>query len=74
MAGPDGQLQQSAGKRWGATHEGTGGIIGIELIGNETNVVQDFNCGGMLRAWTHDDGSPRCLVFREDGWESGPKN
>jgi L-asparaginase len=74
MAGPDGQLQQSAGKRWGATHEGTGGIIGIELIGNKANVVHDFNCGGMFRAWTDDDGSPKCLVFREDGWESGPKS
>jgi L-asparaginase len=73
MAGPDGQLQRSAGKRWGVTHEGTGGIIGIELVGNKVNVVQDFNCGGMFRAWTDDDGSPRCLVFREEGWENGPK-
>jgi L-asparaginase len=73
MAGPDGQLQRSAGKRWGVTHEGTGGIIGIELVGNKVKVVQDFNCGGMFRAWTDDDGSPRCLVFREEGWENGPK-
>ncbi|KAI4606893.1 hypothetical protein J4E80_009972 [Alternaria sp. BMP 0032] len=74
MAGPDGELQRSAGDRWGATHEGTGGIIGIELVGSKATVVQDFNCGGMFRAWTDDDGSPRCLVFREDGWESGPKD
>jgi L-asparaginase len=74
MAGPDGELQRSAGNRWGATHEGTGGIIGIEIVGSKVTVVQDFNCGGMFRAWTDDDGSPRCLVFREDGWESGPKN
>ncbi|KAI4641870.1 uncharacterized protein J4E79_011641 [Alternaria viburni] len=74
MAGPDGELQRSAGDRWGATHEGTGGIIGIEVVGSKATVVQDFDCGGMFRAWTDDDGSPRCLVFREDGWESGPKD
>ncbi|CAG5142289.1 uncharacterized protein ALTATR162_LOCUS1123 [Alternaria atra] len=73
MAGPNGELQRSAGNRWGATHEGTGGIIGIELVDSKVNVVQDFNCGGMFRAWTDDDGSPRCLVFREEGWEKAPK-
>lgn len=67
MAGPNGELQRSAGNRWGATHEGTGGIIGIELVDSKVNVVQDFNCGGMFRAWTDDDGNPRCLVFREEG-------
>lgn len=30
IAGPNGELQASAGKRWGVTGEGTGGIIGIE--------------------------------------------
>jgi L-asparaginase len=30
IAGPDGELQQSAGPRWGKTGEGIGGIIGIE--------------------------------------------
>jgi L-asparaginase len=30
VAGPDGELQRSAGRRWGKTGEGEGGIIGIE--------------------------------------------
>lgn len=30
VAGPGGELQRSAGSRWGSTAEGTGGIIGIE--------------------------------------------
>ncbi|XHG08353.1 hypothetical protein AWENTII_011458 [Aspergillus wentii] len=30
VAGPNGELQRSAGKRWGKTAEGAGGIIGIE--------------------------------------------
>ena len=30
IAGPNGELQSSAGKRWGVTGEGSGGIIGIE--------------------------------------------
>ncbi|KAI1933684.1 hypothetical protein LOZ66_006328 [Ophidiomyces ophidiicola] len=31
MCGPDGELQQSAGDRWGHTGEGVGGMIGIEI-------------------------------------------
>jgi L-asparaginase len=30
VAGPDGELQRSAGRRWDKTGEGEGGIIGIE--------------------------------------------
>lgn len=30
VAGPGGELQRSAGPRWGKTGEGEGGIIGIE--------------------------------------------
>ncbi|KAF7134176.1 hypothetical protein CNMCM5793_005855 [Aspergillus hiratsukae] len=30
VAGPEGELQRSAGRRWGKTGEGAGGIIGIE--------------------------------------------
>ncbi|RHZ71364.1 hypothetical protein CDV55_100128 [Aspergillus turcosus] len=30
VAGPDGELQRSAGRRWGKTGEGAGGVIGIE--------------------------------------------
>lgn len=32
VAGPAGELQQSAGDRWGRTGEGEGGVIGIELV------------------------------------------
>ncbi|KAJ4350089.1 uncharacterized protein N0V89_008710 [Didymosphaeria variabile] len=70
MAGPSGELQKSAGDRWQRTHEGTGGIIGIELVGNKSTVVFDFNCGGMFRAWVDEDGEHRCLIFRE-GYHSG---
>ncbi|RHZ54627.1 isoaspartyl peptidase/L-asparaginase [Aspergillus thermomutatus] len=30
VAGPDGELQRSAGRRWSKTGEGAGGVIGIE--------------------------------------------
>ncbi|KAF2438016.1 N-terminal nucleophile aminohydrolase [Karstenula rhodostoma CBS 690.94] len=65
MAGPNGELHKSAGDRWGRSHEGTGGIIGIELVGSSSTVVWDFNCGGMFRAWVDDDGEHQCLVFCE---------
>ncbi|KAL4817489.1 nucleophile aminohydrolase [Aspergillus spinulosporus] len=78
VAGINGELQRSAGRRWGKTGEGQGGIIGIEA---ETDVaaagyglrrgkvVFDFNCGGMFRAWVEEgvDGSDieHVMVFRE---------
>ncbi|KAF2866741.1 L-asparaginase precursor [Massariosphaeria phaeospora] len=71
MSGPGGELQKSAGDRWDRTHEGTGGMIGIEVVGGRATVVQDFNCGGMVRAWTEEDGRQECLIFREDSYESG---
>jgi L-asparaginase len=73
MAGPGGELQKSAGDRWGLVHEGVGGIIGIELVGITSDVLCDYNCGGMFRAWTDEDGKEKCLIFREEGWESGPE-
>ncbi|CAO2658376.1 Nn.00g060990.m01.CDS01 [Neocucurbitaria sp. VM-36] len=73
MAGPGGELQQSAGDRWDKVHEGVGGIIGIELVGKKGEVVCDFNCGGMFRAWTEEDGRRRCLIFKGEDWESGPE-
>ncbi|KAF2263093.1 N-terminal nucleophile aminohydrolase [Lojkania enalia] len=73
MTGPGGELQKSAGDRWGHVHEGVGGIIGIELAGEKAEVVWDYNCGGMFRAWTEEDGSQKCLIFREENWESGPE-
>ncbi|KAF2239615.1 N-terminal nucleophile aminohydrolase [Viridothelium virens] len=64
VAGPNGDLQKSAGDRWHKTGEGEGGMIGIELNDREGNVVFDFNCGGMFRAWVDDRGQSRFLVFR----------
>ncbi|KAH7381373.1 nucleophile aminohydrolase [Phaeosphaeria sp. MPI-PUGE-AT-0046c] len=74
MIGRGGELQRSAGDRWGKTIEGTGGMIGIEVVGEKTNVVFDYNCGGLCRAWVDDEGSKKCLIFREDSYESGPKS
>ncbi|KAB5543117.1 putative 20S proteasome subunit alpha type 2 [Coniochaeta sp. 2T2.1] len=79
VAGPGGELQKSAGSRWGRTGEGEGGIIGIELVvikdeeGNvvetKSEIVQDFNCGGMLRAWIDEDGCACFKAFREEDEE-----
>lgn len=66
VAGPNGQLQQSAGDRWRRTGEGEGGIIGIELVNGRGTVVFDFNCGGMFRAWIDDHGQERFEVFPAD--------
>ncbi|OCK79975.1 L-asparaginase precursor [Lepidopterella palustris CBS 459.81] len=66
MAGSGGELQKSAGERWGHTGEGEGGIIGIELVGTQGNIVADFNCGGMFRAWIDDEGKQQCMVFKEE--------
>jgi L-asparaginase len=66
IAGSGGELQKSAGNRWGKTGEGEGGIIGIELVGSDSNVVWDFNCGGMFRAWVDKDGQHRFMVFEDE--------
>ncbi|KAK5198617.1 hypothetical protein LTR92_001088 [Exophiala xenobiotica] len=71
VAGPGGELQQSAGDRWGHTGEGEGGIIGIEIVDLESGqargdhkdrlrkkrgkAVFDFNCGGLFRAFYEAD-------------------
>ena len=56
VVGKDGDLQKSAGDRWGVTGEGEGGMVGIEMVprqggGSQGDVVWDLNCGGMFRAW-----------------------
>lgn len=69
VAGPDGELQQSAGDRWQKTGEGEGGIIGIELASDRRsgNVVFDFNCGGLWRAWIDEKtNKPRVMVFKRE--------
>lgn len=65
MAGPNGELQQSAGDRWHKSGEGEGGIIGIEMVDGAGKVVWDFNCGGMFRTWIDDDDAVRVGVFRQ---------
>lgn len=75
VAGPGGELQRSAGERWGARGEGEGGIIGIEvvLVRNaegrtvevRSEIVHDHNCGGMYRAWIDDGGKARYQVFKD---------
>ena len=77
VTGPSGELQQSAGARWGKTGEGEGGMIGIESVvvrdleGNvvETRyeILQDYNCGGMFRAWIDETGKARARIWRNDG-------
>ncbi|KAK4128023.1 asparaginase [Parathielavia appendiculata] len=76
VTGPDGVLQQSAGDRWGRTGEGEGGMIGVECVvvrdsdGNvvqtRSELLQDYNCGGMFRAWVDDKGIVFARVFRDD--------
>ncbi|EEP76267.1 conserved hypothetical protein [Uncinocarpus reesii 1704] len=64
ISGPNGELQRSAGDRWGKTGEGTGGMIGIEVEWDDRDkdadkranlrkgkIAFDFNGGGMFRAW-----------------------
>lgn len=82
IAGPGGELQRSAGPRWGVTGEGSGGIIGIEAeVPHDAEqhqseepikgkAVFDFNSGGMLRAWTEEDADgvlrERMMAFRDE--------
>ncbi|KAL8753817.1 MAG: hypothetical protein Q9199_004786, partial [Rusavskia elegans] len=66
IAGSGGELQRSAGDRWGKTGEGEGGIIGIELVNGVAKIVADFNCGGMFRCWIDDEGAEKVMVFKEE--------
>jgi L-asparaginase len=63
IAGPGGELQRSAGDRWGKSGEGEAGIIGIELIGDKVRLALDFN-RGMFRAYVDDDGKAIFGAFR----------
>ncbi|EAQ85315.1 hypothetical protein CHGG_09329 [Chaetomium globosum CBS 148.51] len=76
VTGPGGELQNSAGDRWGKTGEGEGGMIGIEctvvkdgegrVVVARSELLQDFNCGGMFRAWVDERGVAFARVFRDD--------
>ncbi|KLU92746.1 L-asparaginase 1 [Magnaporthiopsis poae ATCC 64411] len=75
VAGPGGELQRSAGERWGVRGEGEGGIIGIEValvrdaegrtLEVRSEIAHDHNCGGMYRAWIDDQGKARYQVFKD---------
>ncbi|KAL8399699.1 hypothetical protein RB594_000195 [Gaeumannomyces avenae] len=81
VAGPGGELQRSAGDRWGARGEGEGGIIGIEVVmisdaeGRtvevRSEISHDHNCGGMYRAWIDDAGNARYQVFKDVSGAAG---
>lgn len=65
ISGPGGELQRSAGDRWGVTGEGEGGIIGIELVGSQGKICWDYN-RGMFRAYITDKGEAVFGAFRGD--------
>ncbi|KAK1782326.1 nucleophile aminohydrolase [Copromyces sp. CBS 386.78] len=76
VAGPSGELQKSAEDRWGKTGEGEGGIIGLEsvivrdanghVVETRSEILQDYNCGGMFRAWIDEEGVAYARIFRRD--------
>ncbi|KAI0856925.1 L-asparaginase precursor [Xylaria cubensis] len=76
IAGRGGELETSAGPRWGKTGEGEGGMIGIEsaiavdksgaVLYSRSEILQDHNCAGMFRAWIGDDGLPEMKIWHED--------
>jgi L-asparaginase len=76
VAGRGGELEKSAGDRWGLTGEGEGGIIGIEnviihdshgrVVETRSDILMDFNCGGMFRAWIDDEGKPQMSIFSNE--------
>ena len=81
VAGPGGELQDSAGDRWAVTGEGQAGIIGIEVKGDSDaaafycsphgrrsgRVLASFNCGGLWRAWFDEKtGTGKVMVFRDE--------
>ncbi|KAJ4020303.1 hypothetical protein NW752_005411 [Fusarium irregulare] len=76
VAGPGGELQRSAGDRWKRTGEGEGGIIGIEsvvvrdarghVVETRSEILMDFNCGGMFRAWIDKEGNPQVSIFSDE--------
>ncbi|KAI9726806.1 MAG: hypothetical protein M1828_000662 [Chrysothrix sp. TS-e1954] len=65
MAGPGGQLQQSARDRWNRTGEGQGGMIGIELVDGVGHVNYAFNCAGMFRAFVDNRGREHWGVWED---------
>lgn len=74
VTGPGGELVKSAGDRWRKTGEGEGGIIGVELIvrtdvhgdsmSSSSQIVEDYNCGGMFRAAVDKHGKAVMRVWK----------
>ncbi|KAI8207777.1 Isoaspartyl peptidase [Colletotrichum sp. SAR 10_86] len=70
------QGTRSAGDRWRVTGEGEGGIIGIEIavtrdeegdvVGVRSEILQDFNCNGMYRAWIDDEGLAHAKIYHDE--------
>lgn len=77
VAGPKGELQRSAGDRFGKTGEGEGGMIGIEsfvlrdaderIVGTGSEILMDYNCGGMYRAWVDDNDKVVMSIWTNGG-------
>lgn len=81
VAGRGGELERSAGDRFHHTGEGQGGIIGIEsvvvrdgegrVLDARSEVLMDFNCNGMFRAWLDDDMKPVMSAWTNYGPDKG---
>jgi L-asparaginase len=66
MAGPDGEIQLSAGSHWGTTGEGEAGMIGIELVDQIGAISISFNTPGMFRGLVTIDGEYNIGIFADD--------
>jgi len=62
VIGVGGEMQRSAGDRWGKG-DGAGGFIGIDSDGV---VCMDMNSGGMFRGTVVDGGKPVVAVYRDE--------
>ena len=79
ITGPGGELVKSAGDRWQKTGEGEGGMIGIEsktiydkdgtIKTVSSEVVYDYNCGGMFKAYINRKGKVVCRVWKPGQYE-----
>jgi L-asparaginase len=82
VVGPGGELQRSAGERWGKTGEGEGGMIGIEgvvtrdehgnVVETRGEILMDYNSGGMYRAWLDEDEKPIMSIWNNAGEDTMP--
>lgn len=71
IAGPNGELQQSAADRWGVTGEGQGGIIGIEVT-DDDDVDVDLTAAHTQDWETRKDGkSTIAYPVRNEGKKRG---